>query len=199
MAMRNYGAMLDAKLKQCIAELRDGRGDAYDRVIAKQHMTNRPEADVGANLQAALAVAMSRGIVDGATTAPIPDPEPPKINSVCRGCAGTGVDYGVHARLLQSARGPWEIGPKPGAKRLTTSHVVLGPGADVRGSVGSKRMSLVALLDALAKASGEGREVKCLNTGMVTFPLTKADACTWCHGTGEPQLSVQALRERVES
>lgn len=198
MAMRNYGAMLDAKLLRCIAELRAGQGDAVDRIVAKQTAQNlhKPESTIPANLKVAMAVAESRGLLGaggGLPASVLPEPEPPKVNSVCRGCGGTGVDHSVHTRVLQIAQGPWIIGPKPGAKRLTTTSVELG-----LGTQSSKPLAL--MLTTLAKAKAEGRAITHTVTRAETpFPLGKEHACTWCHGTGEPQLSTQALQARIDA
>jgi hypothetical protein len=199
MAMRNYGAMLDAKLMKCIAELRAGQGDAVDRIVAKQqaHNLHKPESSIPANLKVAMGVARSRGLgAGGINQGPAPvAPEPAKVNTVCRGCGGTGVDHSVHTRMLQVAEGPWTIGPKPGAKRLTTTVVALGTGSPALRVTGKP---LALMLTTLAKAKAEGREVR-HQVGDIPFPLGKEHACTWCHGTGEPQLSTQVLQARIDA
>jgi hypothetical protein len=216
MAMRNYSAMLDAKLMRCIDELENGYGDACQRVNLQ---TKWPANSIEENLRVASEVAAARGLKGRGPTPkrlsgtvrpsgpPVPafEPEPPKPK--CRGCAGTGVDHTVHARLLQVAEGPWLIGPKSGAKRGTFKHVVLGEAPKRNDYGGGPRSAnqivgkpLALMLPLLAKARDEGREIQHLPTmAEVPFPLGKEHACTWCHGTGEPQLSTEVLQERIDA
>jgi hypothetical protein len=190
MAMRNYGAMLDEKLLRCIDQLRGEYGEAYDRVMRQREW---PANSVAENLRVATGIAEARGLMTGTSRArrPEPEPEPEKVNTICRGCGGTGVDHSVPTRMLQVAQGPWNIGPKPGAKRLTTKVVQLGLGVQFG-------QPLALLLATIAKAHAEGREVR-HDIGVIPFPLAKEHACTWCHGTGEPQLSTQALQGHIDA
>jgi hypothetical protein len=196
MAMRNYGAMLDAKLLRCIGELRGEYGEACERV---RRQTKWPANSIGENLKAATAVARSRGLTPQHSL-PAPAPEPPK--PVCRGCAGTGVDISVHPRVMQVAEGPWLIGPKSGAKRGTFTEVGLGEPpkvkdhggwpsptlAEMRSANQALGKPLAQMLPLLAKARTEDREIKHLpSKAEIPFPLAKEHACTWCDGTGEPQ------------
>jgi hypothetical protein len=181
MAMRNYGAMLDEKLLRCITELRGGHGEAYERV---RRQSKYPANNVGENLKVATAVARDRGLrtvardhglPTPAESAP-PDPPKPKPKPVCRGCAGTGVDITVPARVMQVAEGPWDISSST-ARWMFTLGV-----SDTYDC-----LPLLALLDTLAKAKAEGREVIHGPSGaVIPFPLDKEHACTWCNGTGEP-------------
>lgn len=174
MAMRNYSAMLDAKLLRSIDELHGRYGEAYERV---QRQTKYPANSVAENLKRATAVAQERGLSTPAFE-PAPEPKPPEPanNNLCRGCAGTGVDYSVHPRMVQAARGPWLIGPKnrpftPMGTRLLGLGVVPGE-------------PLGELLQTFATLRAEGREIRHEAGEGIPFPLTDADLCTWCDGWG---------------
>lgn len=175
MAMRNYGAMLDEKLLRCITELRGAHGEAYERV---RRQSKYPANNVGENLKVATAVARDRGLRTVARDpepAP-PDPPKPRPRPVCRGCAGTGVDITVHARVMQVSEGPWEI-----SSGTATWLFTLGVSRTYNC------LPLLALLDTLDKAKAEGHEITHGPSGAeIPFPLDKSHACTWCNGTGEP-------------
>jgi hypothetical protein len=53
---RNYEAMGDTKLKRCVAELKAGEGDAYDRCL------ERGSGDPAGDLTEALRAANQRGL-----------------------------------------------------------------------------------------------------------------------------------------
>lgn len=169
MAMRNYGAMGATKLLTSIDQLQRESGPAYDRVMGQRDW---PANSVSKNLELALQAASDKGLAQAAGIAPAPAPV--AVNTLCRGCAGTGVDYSVPTRLVQIAEGPWTFGPR--------THVALGvdagsPALNVLGE------PLARLLARIEKGTGAVKHA----VHDVPFPLTKADACTWCHGTGKPQ------------
>lgn len=185
MAMRNYGAMLDEKLLRCITELRGGHGEAYERV---RRQSKYPANNVGENLKVATAVARDRGLRTVGLPTPAepapPDPPKPKPKPKCRGCAGTGVDITVHARVMQVAEGPWGVGLKPPRQGSVKGLFRLGDHMDRDVYTG---LPLLALLDALNKAKAEGRTIIHRPSGAeIPFPLDREHACTWCNGTGEP-------------
>lgn len=80
--------------------------------------------------------------------------------------------------------GPVEHRPEAGCDTPDLTVLHLGKGSSAE--------PLALLLERFTKAAKEGRSVKhaLASTG---FPLTSAEACSWCHGTGEPQLSVHSL------
>lgn len=177
MAMRNYGAMLDEKLLRCIRELHGQYGEAYERV---QRQARYPANSVRRNLENATTVARERGLSTPAFEPP-PKPKPapePANNNLCRGCAGTGVDYSVHPRMVQAARGPWQIGPLNSARPFTPAGTrLLGLGV-VSGE------PLAELLETFATLRAQGREIRHEAGEGIPFPLTDADLCTWCDGWG---------------
>lgn len=101
--------------------------------------------------------------------------------SLCRGCAGYGVDIAAPARAIQLAKRGVLITFPPGAKRKRDVMLTLDiyPLAE-----------LLDRLDQYLKLGGEPEH---------PFPLSTADLCTWCNGTGNPdgQLTAHALEQAV--
>lgn len=101
--------------------------------------------------------------------------------SLCRGCAGTGVDIAAPARAIQLAKRGVLITFPAGAKRKRDVMLTLDiyPLAE-----------LLDRLDQYLKLGGEPEHA---------FPLSTADLCSWCNGTGDPesQLTVHALEQAV--
>lgn len=95
---------------------------------------------------------------------------------LCRGCAGTGVRHDVPTRLLQAAKLPLTITFPEGAKRKRPVSVCVDP------------WPLNEVLTAI------DRYVKLGGVPEGAFPLDTTHACDWCHGSGQPQLSVHALQ-----
>lgn len=116
--------------------------------------------------------------------------------SVCRGCAGTGLDHTLSAREVQVAQQPIMLAqPGFGSERLRERELRVCPASDpdagrrVRGRFDAPLALVIAELDRL---EAEGFE---LRTGVRP---ERAWACSWCHGTGEPNLSVATLQQQLQ-
>lgn len=98
--MRNYAAMLDGKLLQCVRELEAGSGDAWERCIQKG-------GSPGQDLAVARREALSRGLIHSSPSQPPPRAAPPGPTlgpGYCRICNGDGVDPKTPPRAADTAR-----------------------------------------------------------------------------------------------
>lgn len=92
--------------------------------------------------------------------------------SLCRGCAGSGVDISASPRAVQIA----------------------GHGLLIRFPEGAQRKrDVLVTLDLYPLAELLPRIDKYVALGGVPdhpFPLTRKDFCSWCNGHGDPELQL---------
>lgn len=105
--------------------------------------------------------------------------------NVCRGCGGTGIDQHVTPREAQVAT-EGVILSAPGGRQ--DRELKLGsPVARYRtAGVTGYRAPLAPMLQEVARLADQG-----FDTAIAPFDLDLA--CQWCHGTGEPALSVSGM------
>lgn len=110
----------------------------------------------------------------------------------CRGCAGTGIGQHVSPRIIaiiESFGYTWMLVPVDARRKIRIIHVgPAGPAAAnwVRAPLAEALAKLERLLD-----DGFTYEPTTL------LPLDPAWKCSWCHGTGTPQLSVGTMQAVV--
>lgn len=129
--------------------------------------------------------------------------------SLCRGCAGTGIGHHVTPRtiaIIEVVMGyTWQLIDPENDRRDrwirvgrsihpagVASHQARAGDGTSRGPTGALPTPLA---DALRRVEG------LLRDGFVyaddCIPLEAAWLCTWCHGTGTPQLSVPTIESRM--
>ncbi len=103
----------------------------------------------------------------------------------CRGCAGTGIGQHVSPRtiaILESFGRTWCFLPEDPRRHRRALHV----------SAARERITGVPLAIALQKAEAWLADGFRYNGALL--PLDPAWKCSWCHGTGTPQLSVGTMQ-----
>lgn len=105
--------------------------------------------------------------------------------TLCRGCAGTGVGQHVGVREAQLARLPFFM--KRGPMRLNLMIEASEARARLR-----YHAPLALVLREIDERKGAGWE-------MGASSPDPAWTCSWCHGTGELQLSVASMERAVSA
>lgn len=114
---------------------------------------------------------------------------------ICRGCGGDGIDHSVSARERQMLRGIW-YGRKPSSFNGVTSNQVVSLEIVPVDSRSRKRLMAVGpVADVL------DRMTHYESLGFAEFDHTREELeaikCSWCFGTGVPQLSAHTLEALV--
>lgn len=115
--------------------------------------------------------------------------------SVCRGCGGTGLDHTLSAREVQVAEAELLLRDDAG-EGVRARHLNICRASDLEAGKrfgGSFAAPLAPLIAEIERLEGEGFALV-----LGAWP-ERAWACSWCHGTGEPNLSVATLNQRLQT
>lgn len=113
---------------------------------------------------------------------------------VCRGCAGSGIGQHVPPRTIQVIEGvqgyQWRLEPPAGTKRKVRFVRVTRLVYDQGRQQGVFYSPFAGAYAHVQKLLAEG-----FTYDPTSLPMEVAWTCEWCHGTGQPQLSVQTLEQ----
>jgi len=118
--------------------------------------------------------------------------------TACRGCAGTGIGQHVSPRVMQVIEGvqgyQWRFDPPLGTRRKQRFIRITRMVYDQAKQQGVFYGPYALALDQAQRLVAEGftYDVACI-------PIETDWACEWCHGTGQPQLSVQTLEHAMRA
>lgn len=117
------------------------------------------------------------------------------MSALCRGCGGDGIDHAVSSRERQLLRGIF-YGRKPTEFNGVTSNSVVSLEIVPVDSRSRSRLSAVGPISDVLE-----RMAHYATIGFTEFDHTheelEAARCSWCHGTGVPQLSTHTLEALV--
>lgn len=115
------------------------------------------------------------------------DGQPTQPVERCKGCAGLGVDISRSPREMQLIDGPFRlVKAKPNGGELQRFVRVTAQVSRSRGVVHGPLALIVEHMKDLHKNGFREDPNR-----PIAFDMTWA--CKWCHGTGQPQLSIQSL------
>lgn len=118
------------------------------------------------------------------------------MTKVCRGCAGTGVGQHVSPRtiaVLEHISYTWRFVPE-NPRRHARRVVVTRPREPYHGPVYYE--PLASALRTAARLLADGFDY---DEESAAVPLDSEWTCSWCHGTGTPQLSVGTLEAAMRT
>lgn len=111
---------------------------------------------------------------------------------VCRGCAGLGIGQHVAPRIIQIIEGvqgyQWRFDPPLGTRRKQRFVRITPIVYDQAKQQGVFYGPYAVVLDHVMKLVAEG-----FTYDPACIPIETDWGCEWCHGTGQPQLSVATL------
>jgi hypothetical protein len=119
------------------------------------------------------------------------------MTKTCRGCAGTGIGQHVSPRtvgLLEHISYTWRFEDADNTRRPVRT-IIVGRVKDEPIGSAAHHVWLITMPLALAlkRAAALNAEGLSYDEESAGIPLDPAWICSWCHGTGTPQLSVGTL------
>lgn len=116
----------------------------------------------------------------------------------CRGCAGLGIGQHVTPRVIQVIEGiqayQWLLDPPPGGRRRQRFIRVTPIVYDQSRQQGVFYGPFAAAYAEMQRRLGEGFTI-----GDGCVPMEADWTCQWCHGTGQPQLSIATLEMAMQT
>lgn len=112
--------------------------------------------------------------------------------TTCRGCAGLGIGQHVTPRVIQIIEGiqgyQWRFSPPLGSRKRERFIRITPLVYDQIKQQGVFYGPYAAALDQAQRLVAQG-----FTYDEACVPIDTDWACDWCHGTGQPQLSVATL------